>query len=72
MRFAARFVTPLMLAGGAAAAVVMAPAATASPLTCVDIGNATQCASPGNSQIVASTPPVQQAPQIIIIHRNRR
>ena len=72
MRFAARFVVPLILACGAAAAVAVAPTATASPLTCIDIGNATQCASPGNSQIVASTPPVQQAPQIIIIRRNHR
>jgi hypothetical protein len=70
MRFTARHLTPLILAAGAAAAIVAAPMATASPLTCTDVGNATQCGSPGNSQITANTPPVQQQPQIVIIHRN--
>jgi hypothetical protein len=51
-------------------AVAAAPLAAASQLTCTDVGSATQCVSPGNSQITASTPPVQQQPQIIIIHRN--
>jgi hypothetical protein len=44
--------------------------AVASPLNCTDLGSATQCVSPGNSQIVATPPVVQQPPQIIIIHRN--
>lgn len=72
MHFTARYLMPLLVAGGLAGAVAGAPMAAASPLTCTDVGNATQCQSPGNSQITASTPPVQQQPEIIIIHRNRR
>jgi hypothetical protein len=45
--------------------------AAASPLSCTDLGSATQCVSPGNSQIVATPPVVQQPPQIIIVHRGR-
>jgi hypothetical protein len=70
MHFTARYLIPLIAAGGATVAVAAAPLAAASPLTCTDVGSATQCVSPGNSQITASTPPVQQQPQIIIIHRN--
>ncbi len=72
MHITARYLTPLLVAGGAAVAVIAAPMAAASPLTCTDVGNATQCVSPGNSQIVATAPQVQQQPQIIIIHRNGR
>ena len=71
MHFTARFLTPLLVAGGAAAAIAVAPMAAASPLTCIDLGSATQCVSPGNSQITANAPQIQQQPQIIIIHRNR-
>jgi hypothetical protein len=71
MHFTARYLTPLALAGGAALAIAVAPMAAASPLTCTDVGSATQCVSPGNSQITANVPFVQQPPQIIIIHRNR-
>ncbi|MEU0498416.1 hypothetical protein [Mycobacterium sp. NPDC006124] len=71
MHVTARLLTPLALAGGAALAVVLAPAATADPLSCTDVGSATQCVSPGNSQITANAPVVQQPPQLIIIHRGR-
>ena len=71
MRFAARYLTPMALAGGAAVAIAVAPTAAASPLSCTDVGSATQCVSPGNSQITANAPVVQQQPQLIIIHRNR-
>jgi hypothetical protein len=49
----------------------MAPAAAAAPLSCTDVGSATQCVSPGNSEITANAPVVQQQPQLIIIHRDR-
>jgi len=71
MRLLARYLTPMALAGGAALAVAVAPTAAASPLSCTDVGSATQCVSPGNSQITANAPVVQQQPQLIIIHRNR-
>jgi hypothetical protein len=70
MHFTARHLTPFALAAGAALAIVAAPAAAASQLACTDVGSATQCVSPGNSQITANVPVVQQPPQIIIIHRN--
>ena len=71
MRFSARYLTSLAVAGGAAIAIAVAPTAAASPLTCTDVGSATQCTSPGNSQITANVPVVQRPPQIVIIHRNR-
>jgi hypothetical protein len=70
MRFNAKYLTPLALAGTAALAA--APTATASPPTCTYSGAATQCETPGNSQITASAPSVQQQPEVIIIHRNHR
>ena len=70
MHFTARYLTLLAIAGGAALAIAAAPTAAASQLTCTDVGTATQCVSPGNSQITATTPQAQQQPQIIIIHRN--
>lgn len=42
-------------------------AAAAAPLTCVDGGSATQCASPGNVQITTNTPPVQFQPMFPFI-----
>jgi hypothetical protein len=72
MHLSARSLLPLLVAGGAAAAIAAAPSATASPLSCTDVGSAMQCVSPGNSQITATPPVVQQQPQIIIIHRNHR
>jgi hypothetical protein len=70
MRSKVKYLAPLVLAGTAALAA--APMATASPPTCTYSGAATQCVTPGNSQITASAPPVQQQPEIIIIHRNHR
>ncbi|MET0474646.1 MAG: hypothetical protein ABW001_08400 [Mycobacterium sp.] len=71
MRFPPRYPALLAMAG-AAAAIAAAPMAAADPLTCADVGSATQCGSPGNSQIIATAPHVVQQPQIIIIHRNHR
>jgi hypothetical protein len=73
MHFTARYLPPLAVAGGSALAIAMAPAAAAAPLSCTDVGSATQCVSPGNSQITANAPVVQQQqwPEFIIIHRNR-
>jgi hypothetical protein len=71
MHFTASHLAPLFVAA-AAAAILAAPSAAASPLTCTDVGSATQCVSPGNSQITAVAPHVQPQPQIIIIHRNHR
>ena len=68
MRFTTSYLGPLV----AAVAIAAAPLASASPLSCTDVGSATSCSSPGNSQITASTPPVQQQLQVIIIHRNHR
>ncbi|MCV7419617.1 hypothetical protein H7K45_03605 [Mycobacterium yunnanensis] len=70
MHVSARLLTPLAVAGGAAVAIALAPAASAGQLECTDLGSATQCVTPGNSQITANAPIVQQQPQIIIIHRN--
>jgi hypothetical protein len=68
----ARSLSPLLATGALAVAIAAAPLAAASPLNCTDIGSATQCASPGNSQITVAPPPVSQQPQYIIIHRGRR
>jgi hypothetical protein len=72
MRFTASHLAPRLVAGAAAMAISVAPMAGANTLTCTDVGLATQCVTPGNSQITAVAPPVQQQPQIIIIHRNHR
>lgn len=72
MQFSRRYLARLLVVAGAAAGAVAAPSAAASPLTCTDTGSSTQCGSPGNSQIIATPPSVQQPPQIIIIHRNHR
>ena len=45
-----------LLAAGAVAAMVGAPAAAAADQTCQDIGNATECSSPGNVQITDAPP----------------
>jgi hypothetical protein len=70
MHISPRYLAPFLMAG-AAAAITAAPMATAA-VTCIDVGSATQCGSPGNSQITANAPVVQQQPEIIIIHRNHR
>lgn len=57
-----RFITPLIAAAGAAAAILAAPIAAAQP-GCENAGGAgalggsdTVCESPGNAQIVATPP----------------
>ncbi|HET6735873.1 hypothetical protein [Mycobacterium sp.] len=61
-----RYISPLVM-GVAAAAIALAPAASAEPTgfaqTCTDLGASnTQCQTPGNVQINDS-PQVQYAPQ---------
>jgi hypothetical protein len=61
MRIKLNYMTPLLAAGAAAAAIVTAPAALAAPNvaayplqaqeSCIDLGTDTQCQSPGNVQI---------------------
>ena len=70
MRITRNHLTPLLVVGAAMVAIAAAPVAAANVLTCTDIGSATQCLSPGNTQITANTPPVQPLPSIVIIHRN--
>jgi hypothetical protein len=65
----ARFLTPLIAAAGAAAAILSAPAAVADPgdsstlPSCTDVGGpsamgagTTECATPGNVQLNATPP----------------
>jgi hypothetical protein len=65
----ARFLTPLIAAAGAAAALLSAPAAVADPgdsstlPSCTDVGGpsdmgagTTECATPGNVQLDATPP----------------
>ena len=65
MRRIPRYFTPLIVAAGAAAAILIAPAAVAQPddtlPTCTDTGGAealggstTECTTPGNVQINAT------------------
>ncbi|MET0704565.1 MAG: hypothetical protein ABWY93_33375 [Mycobacterium sp.] len=70
MHLTPKYLTPLFIAGTAAIAIAAAPMANAAPQSCVDSGFATQCGSPGNNQITASTPRFQQ-PTVIIIRRHR-
>jgi hypothetical protein len=62
MRTTLSYLTPLLVAAAAAATIAAAPVAVAAPLSCIDVGSATQCGSPGNVQITANTPPVQYQP----------
>ena len=70
MRMTGNHLTPLLVAGAARVVIAPAPVAGADVLTCTDVGSATQCLSPGNTQITADPPPLQPAPSIVIIHRN--
>ena len=69
MRRTRRYFTPLIVAAGAAAAIVSAPAAVAEPddsstlPSCTDVGGptdmgagTTECATPGNVQLNATPP----------------
>jgi hypothetical protein len=53
----------LLAAGAGAVAIALAPVAAAAPMgpsdapTCTSIGPGTECQSPGNVEINASTPP---------------
>jgi hypothetical protein len=69
MRRTRRYFTPLIVAAGAAAAIVSAPATVAQPddsstlPSCTDVGGptamgagTTECATPGNVQLNATPP----------------
>jgi hypothetical protein len=69
MRRTRRYFTPLIVAAGAAAAILSAPAAVAQPddsstlPACTDVGGptgmgagTTECATPGNVQLNATPP----------------
>ena len=57
MRTENRYLTTLLAAAGACAAIAVAPVATAAP-ECVNTSpNTTQCENNGNAQIVTSPPP---------------
>jgi hypothetical protein len=61
MQIRSKYLTPLLAAGAAAAAIATAPAALAAPTaaanppqaqeSCIDLNSSTQCQSPGNVQI---------------------
>ncbi len=59
MQIRLKYLTPLLAAGAAAAAIATAPAALAAPTanppqaqeSCVDLNSGSQCQSPGNVQI---------------------
>jgi hypothetical protein len=71
MRIKLNYITPLLAAGAAAAAIATAPTALAAPTgaanppqaqeSCIDLGTDTQCQSPGNVQI-NDTPAYPQYP----------
>lgn len=67
MKWSARRLAPLALAGTAAVAIAAAPVATAADdphLQCTYQGDGnSQCESPGNAQLTASPPYVQYGPQ---------
>jgi hypothetical protein len=66
MRIRLKYITPLLAAGAAAAAIAAAPAALAAPSAaanpqqaqenCIDLGTDSQCQSPGNVQLNDSPP----------------
>ena len=74
MTMTRRFITPLLVAGAAAVAIVAAPTAAAATAndpgagapSCTYVGGQfqdNQCQTPGNAQINDSLPPVQPMPQ---------
>jgi hypothetical protein len=66
MRIKLSYVTPLLAAGAAAAAIAAAPTAMADPVqqSCTYQGESeTLCQSPGNAQINDSPPYLQYGPQ---------
>jgi hypothetical protein len=56
------YITPLLVAGAAAAAIAAAPVAAANPQSCVNSGGSTQCQTPGNVQINTAPPVVSAGP----------
>jgi hypothetical protein len=53
-----RYLAPLMAAGVAAAAIAMAPSASAAdPPSCTNTGAATLCQKPGHARIHSTPPP---------------
>jgi hypothetical protein len=71
MRITPKYFVPFLIAGATATAIATAPMTVAAPQSCIDVGPATQCVSPGNSQITADAPPIRQDLNIFIIHRHR-
>jgi hypothetical protein len=61
MRIRMNYITPLLVAGAAAAAIAAAPAA-ASPAACVTAGGPTQCQTPGN--VAINTAPSPQSGRV--------
>ncbi|MCW2649084.1 MAG: hypothetical protein QOE41_2825 [Mycobacterium sp.] len=61
MRIKLNYITPLLVAGAAAAAIAAAPVAAANPQSCVSVGGSKQCQTPGNVQINSSLPPQSAA-----------
>lgn len=62
MRIKLSYLTPLLAAGAAAAAIAAAPmaaaTAAASPQSCSSVGAGSECQTPGNVQINDSPPAV--------------
>ena len=54
MRIRPAYLTAMLAAAGATAAIALAPAAAADEPSCTDVGSTTQCSTPGNVQINAS------------------
>jgi hypothetical protein len=64
MRVRPTYLTPILVAAGAATAILLAPTAAADDSaapSCTDVAGSTECSSPGNVQINAS-PPVSADP----------
>jgi len=68
-------ITTIAAGAIAAAALGGAGAATAAPLSCVGVGYATHCGSPGNVHVTTTAPPVQyqlESPYFAVGQRNHR
>ena len=66
-----RYLPPMLLAVAAAASIATAPAALAEQSCTYLSGNSTVGQTPGNAQIVNSPPPVQYAPPVSLLRRQR-
>jgi hypothetical protein len=57
MRIRPAYLTTMLAATGASAAILLAPTAAADDQpSCTDVGGSTECSTPGNVQIDASPP----------------